>query len=211
MSSVRRSSPRRWIDVSLGGSGTWRRLFTNLCLLVIGIDFAYMEIYRASQPGREPNGNLGAAVSDMAIPEALYREALHNRGQAVFTDFHAYEGFLAEHGLADGVLIKRVRSLTGEHLYDAFSDLHDRDTFSSLITSLPGLSGEPADEKTGHRHIYVHHLAENVLASRKAAEEAYFSGAFSFSRSRTASRVKYASPAAVEPGRTGAGGSRGPE
>ena len=137
MSERRLSALRHGVKTLLGGPGSRRSWFTNLCVLVLGIHYAYMKIDRASQPAHQPNSNLGTVTSDLAIPDPLFQEALRDGENRVFTDFRSYEEFLDESGLANGVLIIRVRSLKGDYLYDGFPGLDDRGTFSNLVADLP--------------------------------------------------------------------------
>jgi len=169
---------RPWEEQVLGCPGTLRRTLTIPVLIVLGAGVAYVKIDHASQPRNEPARQQGAVLSDMAVPEPLLLEAQRRGERPVFTDFSTYEEFLLKHGLAEGVLIIRVRSLEGDFLYDGFPPLHDRDTFSTLMASLPDLVSERGAETGPLHHIHVHRLPARQLSTRSAAEDALEAGVF---------------------------------
>jgi hypothetical protein len=96
----------------------------------------------------------------------------------VFTDFGAYEEFLLKHGLAEGVLITRVRSMEGDFLYHAFPPLRDRYNFSVVVASLPDLVAARKDETAPLHRIHVDPLPAKRLSTRVAAEDALDAGVF---------------------------------
>ncbi len=139
---------------------------------------ACVKIDHATQPRNEQAGHLGAVLSDMAVPEPLLLEAQGRGERPVFTDFGASEDFLLKHGLAEVVLIIRVRSMESDFLYDAFPPLRDRNTFSTLTASLPDrVSGRGEECEPRHR-IRVHPLPVMQMSSRSAAEGALDAGVF---------------------------------
>ncbi len=167
-----------WEERLLGHPGTLRRTLTIPVLIMLGAGVAYVKIDHATQPRKEQAGHLGAVLSDMAVPEPLLLEAQRRGERPVFTDFGAYEEFLLKHGLAEGVLIIRVRSRESNFLYDAFPPLRDRNTFSTLTATLPDLVSDRGEECELRHRVRVYPLPVMRLSSRSAAEGALDAGVF---------------------------------
>jgi hypothetical protein len=146
---------------------------------MLGVWVAYVQIHRASQPRKEPAKPRGAVLSDIAVPEPLWLEAQGRGGKPVFTDFGVHEEFLLKHGLGEGVLIIRVRTMDGEFLYDGFPPLRDRNTFSNFTASFPDLVSERGKETAALHAIQVHPLTKERLSTRSTVEEALAAGVFS--------------------------------
>jgi hypothetical protein len=159
-----------------------RRILSISVLIVLGLSVAYVQIDHASQPRIEQAKPQGAVVSDMAVPEALLHEAEKRGKGPVFSDFGAYEELLLKHGLAEDVLITRVRSMEGDFLYHAFPPLRHRHNFSVLVASLPDLVAARKDETAPLHRIHVHPLPAERLSTRSAAEDALAAGVFPSSR-----------------------------
>ena len=178
MNGDSRVDRRPWEERLLGHPGTLRRILSVSFLIMLGVSVAYVQIDHASQPRNERAKPQGAVVSDIAVPEPLLLEAQERREGPVFTDFSAYEEFLLKHGLAEAVLITRVRSTEGDFLYHAFPSLRDRYNFSVLVASLPDLVLERKTVTAPLHHTRVHPLPAKQLSTRSAAEDALDAGVF---------------------------------
>jgi len=167
-----------WEERLFGRPTTIRRTLTFSVLIMLGVSVAYVQIDHASRPRQEQVKDLGAVLSDMAVPEPLLLEAQERGERPVFTDFGAYEEFLLKHGLTEGVLIIRARTIKGDFLYDGFPRLCDRNTFSTLAASFPDLVSERGDETAPLHRIHVFPLPSKQLSTRSAAEDALEAGDF---------------------------------
>jgi hypothetical protein len=162
----------------LGRPGTWRRTLTIPAIIVLGMWVAYVQIDHAFQPRTGQVRPLDTVMSDIAVPEPLYQEARGGGRNPALTDFAAYQAFLEKHGLAEGVLIIRARTADGKFLYDGFPLLHDRNTFTFFVASLPDLVSGRGGEIAPDNRTHVHPLPAARLASRSAAEDALIGGLF---------------------------------
>jgi hypothetical protein len=159
----------RWDERVLGRPRGLRRALTIPVLVLLGGWVAYVKVDHASRPPEEPVASLGAFLSDIAVPEALFNEARKEKWSRVFEDYAAYREFLQRNGLAQSVLIASACSEEGEFLYNAFPPLDDPNTFHVYIACLPMLvsvraHGTPTDL------TQVHPLPAVQLAIRSAAE-----------------------------------------
>jgi len=147
-------------------------------LVLLGGWVAYVKFNHASRPREESVRSLGAVLSDIAVPEPLFKEARKEEGSRVFEDYATYREFLERHGLAQSVVITRSCSEEGAFLFHAFPPLDDPNTFSHFIVRLPNLApgrahGQPPADRTR-----VHSLPAVQLSTRSAAEEFLSTGFF---------------------------------
>jgi len=155
-----------------------RRALTIPVLVLLGGWVAYVKFDRASRPRKEPVGNLGTVLSDIAVPEPLFKEAQKGERCRVFEDYGIYREFLERHGLAQGVLITRTCSEEDVFLFHAFPPLDNPNTFSQFIACLPNLvsgraHGQPPTDRT-----QVHPAPVVQLSTRSAAEDLLGTGLF---------------------------------
>ncbi|MFI5460691.1 MAG: hypothetical protein ACHRXM_35200 [Isosphaerales bacterium] len=167
-----------WEDRVLGRPSSLRRALTIPLLVLLGGGVAYVQFNHASRPREELFRSLGAVLSDIAVPEPLFKEAQKVDGSRVFEEYATYREFLETHGLAQSVLITRTCSEEGVFLFHAFPPLDDPNTFSHFIARLPNLvpgraHGQPPTDRT-----QVHPLPALQLSTRSAAEEFLSTGFF---------------------------------
>ena len=161
-----------WEERLLGHPGTLRRTLTIPVLIMLGAGVAYAKIDHATQPRKEQAGHLRRGrCRTWRFPSRSCSSA-EKRGEASFHRLRATEEFLLKHGLAEGVLIIRVRSRESNFLYDAFPPLRDRNTFSTLTATLPDLVSDRGEECELRHRVRVYPLPVMRLSSRSAAEGA---------------------------------------
>jgi len=167
-----------WEERVLGRPGSLRRALTIPVLVFLGGWMAYVEFDHASGRREEPRENLGAFLSNIAVPEPLWDEARRDEASSVFEDFATYREFLTRHELGKGVLITGTSSRAGVFLFHAFPPLDDSNTFSQFIASLPALVSRRATKQPMTERVRLLPLPAAQLSTRAAAEETLRSDCF---------------------------------
>jgi hypothetical protein len=167
-----------WEDRVLGRPSTLRRALTIPVLVLLGGWVACVKVDHDSRPRIDPVGSLGAVLSDIAVPEPLFREAQNREGSRVFEDYTTYRVFLESHGLARGVLFTMTCSDEGVFLFNAFPPLDDPNTFAHVITRLPNLVSGRAHGLQPTDPTRVHALPAAQLSTRSAAKDSLSAGFF---------------------------------
>ena len=160
----------QWEELLLGRPYTLRKGVTIPILVLLAGWVAYVQFDHPAGPREKGVQNSATVLSRIAVPEPIWKEAEKRETSRVFQEFTCYREFLEKEQLLEGVLITRVHSENGRFLYHAFPPLNDRNTFSNLIASLPGLASTGALAKPTADHTRVYSVPVMQLATRSAAD-----------------------------------------
>jgi hypothetical protein len=167
-----------WEELLLGRPYTLRKGVTIPILVLLGGWAAYVQFDHPTGPREDRVENSATLLSDVAVPEPLWKEAEKQAAGRVFRDYACYREFLEREQLLEGVLIIRAYSENGGLLYHAFPPLDDRNTFSNLIALLPDLASVRAHSEPPFDRTRVCSFPAKQLASRPAAERLFSTDCF---------------------------------
>ena len=129
----------QWEERVLGQPGSLKKALTIPILVLLGGYVAYVQIDHPSSSREEPVESSATVLSDIAVPEPLWKEAVKPEASRDLKDFTSYREFLKKHQLSHGVLITRTCSEKGGLLFHSFPPLDDPNTFLQTIVLLPDL------------------------------------------------------------------------